>query len=432
VTNGTFTVNGSQVTLATSDTLQEVFDKINTATGGTVTATYDSAADKVTLSSAGEIVLGSANDTTNFLQALKLSNNGTGTVSSLSSLGTIRASAKLNAGNFAAAVSDGGAGAGEFKINGVSIQFNAANDTATDVLARINASSAGVNAGYDAINDRFVITYKTTGDLGIGMEDVTGNFLAAAGLAGGTLNRGNDLLYSVNGGGQLVSQSNTITSSSSAITGLTVTALQTGSVTIDVKSDTDKIRTAITDFLGEYNKSQSMIDAETASSTDAKGLVTKGDLAGESEANELSAKLRSLVNATVSGLTGSFSHLSALGIASNGTDDTLALKEDATLEAALAGNLDHLRHLFTHETDGLAVKLGQFLEGTVGDEGALKTKQNNLSKQIAGLDVQISDMERLVLSNEQRLIDSFISMERAQALMNQQMQFLNQRLGINS
>jgi flagellar hook-associated protein 2 len=211
-----------------------------------------------------------------------------------------------------------------------------------------------------------------------------------------------------------------------------VTALQTGSVTIDVKSDTDKIRTAITDFLGEYNKSQSMIDAETASSTDAKGLVTKGDLAGESEANELAAKLRSLVNATVSGLAGSFIQLNALGIASNGTDDTLTLKEGATLDAALAGNLDNLRHLFTNATDGIAVKLGQFLEGTVGDEGALKTKQNNLSKQIAGLDVQISDMERLVLSNEQRLIDSFISMERAQALMNQQMQFLNQRLGINS
>jgi flagellar hook-associated protein 2 len=314
----------------------------------------------------------------------------------------------------------------------VSIQFNAANDTASDVLARINASSAGVHASYDTINDRFVLTNKTTGDLGIGMEDVTGNFLAATGLAGGTLNRGNDLLYSVNGGGQLVSQSNTITSSSSAITGLTVTALQTGSVTIDVKSDTDKIRTAITDFLGEYNKSQSMIDAETASSTDAKGLVTKGDLAGESEANGLAAKLRSLVNATVSGLAGSFIQLNALGIASNGTDDTLTLKEGATLDAALAGNLDNLRHLFTNATDGIAVKLGQFLEGTVGDEGALKTKQNNLSKQIAGLDVQISDMERLVLSNEQRLIDSFISMERAQALMNQQMQFLNQRLGINS
>ena len=33
---GTFTVNGKQITLATSDTLQAVFDKISTATGGAV------------------------------------------------------------------------------------------------------------------------------------------------------------------------------------------------------------------------------------------------------------------------------------------------------------------------------------------------------------------------------------------------------------
>ena len=37
VTAGNFTVNGKQVTLATTDTLQQVFDKVNTATGGAVT-----------------------------------------------------------------------------------------------------------------------------------------------------------------------------------------------------------------------------------------------------------------------------------------------------------------------------------------------------------------------------------------------------------
>src|SRR6266516_3339104 len=42
---GTFTVNGQQVSIETTDTLQAVFDKINTATGGDVTASYDPSAD---------------------------------------------------------------------------------------------------------------------------------------------------------------------------------------------------------------------------------------------------------------------------------------------------------------------------------------------------------------------------------------------------
>src|ERR1700722_12393207 len=41
ITAGTFTVNGQTVTIATSDTLQSVFDQISTATGGAVTGSYN-------------------------------------------------------------------------------------------------------------------------------------------------------------------------------------------------------------------------------------------------------------------------------------------------------------------------------------------------------------------------------------------------------
>src|SRR5215813_11698532 len=84
ITAGTFTVNGSQVTVATTDSLQDVFDRISTATGGAVTASYDPTTDTVSLNSGSEIILGSANDTSNFLSAMKLYNNGTGTITSSS------------------------------------------------------------------------------------------------------------------------------------------------------------------------------------------------------------------------------------------------------------------------------------------------------------------------------------------------------------
>ena len=54
-------------------------------------------------------------------------------------------------------------------------------------------------ARYDSLNDQFTLTNNTTGDLGMALEDVTGNFLAATGLSGGALNRGQNLTYTVNG-----------------------------------------------------------------------------------------------------------------------------------------------------------------------------------------------------------------------------------------
>lgn len=41
ITAGNFTVNGEIITIATSDTLKSLFDQINSATGGTVTGSYD-------------------------------------------------------------------------------------------------------------------------------------------------------------------------------------------------------------------------------------------------------------------------------------------------------------------------------------------------------------------------------------------------------
>ena len=428
VTGGTFTVNGKQVTIATTDSLQAVFDKISAATGN-VTASYDSATDEITLSSASSIVLGSATDTSNFLQAAKLHNNGTGTITSSTELGGIKTGTAMATANFSTAISDGGSGAGEFKINGVSIAYSATADSVANVITRINNSSAGVTASYDSINDRFILTSKASGDMGIALEDVTGNFLAATGISGGTLQRGNDLLYSVNGGATLSSQSNTITETTSGITGLSVTALNLGSTTITVSSDTTKIKTAINDFISAYNKVQAVIDTNTASTTDSTGKVTAGILAGESDPHEIASTLRKLSFGQVSGLTGALKSLADLGISTNGNDNNLSLTDETKLDAALANNLTGVQDLFANDTVGLSVSLNSYMDKTIGDSGTLPTKQSNLTKQASDIDTQIADLERIVQADSQRMTDQFIAMEAAQAQLNQQLQYLQKSFG---
>jgi flagellar hook-associated protein 2 len=427
VTTGTFTVNGKQVTIESGDTLGGVFDKISDATGGSVTAAYDPATDKISLTSSSEIILGSATDTSNFLGLAKLANNGSGTVTSTGSLGGVRTAASLAEANFETAVNDGGSGAGEFKINGVSIKFNASTDTVASVVARINASEAGVIAGYDAANDRFTLTNRETGDVGVGLEDVTGNFLSATGLMGGTLTRGNDLVYSVNGSGELRSKTNEITETSSGISGLSVKVLAEDSFSITVGSDQSKIEGAIQDFVTEYNKVQSILSTQTASTTDADGKVTNGILANDSLASEMAGRLRRLITSDLSGAEG-ITRMDDLGFASNGNDDSLDVTNESDLEDVLTNNLAAVKKFFSDE-NGFAASFDDYLESVIGDDGSLVEHMDSLTDESSSIDDQIEENERWVQVKRQQMVDSFVAMEEAQQKINQQLTYLNQYFG---
>ena len=428
VTGGTFTVNGDTVTIATTDTLQQVFDKISAATVGSVTASYDPLTDKITLSSSGSILLGSAGDTSNFLQVARLGNSDTGTSSSSAALGSINQTAALDAANFATTVTDGGGGAGAFTINGVTINYNASTDSLATIIGRINASSAGVTANYDSGNNRLTLTNNSTGDMGVALQDVTGNFLAATKLSTGTLQRGTDLTYSVNGGPTLSSQSNIITSTSSGITGLTVDALKSGSVSVQVATDTNTIQTSITTFVSDYNKLQSMISSLTATTTDSSGNVTPGTLTGDYEIETLASNLRSQVFSQISGLSGSINQLSQLGYETNGNDNTLALTDSSALTNALTTNLNGVSEFFTDATNGLATTLTTTINDLTDPvSGTLVSHENVLTQESNDITNQINAIELRVQADQQRMVNEFTAMETAEAQINQELSFLSQQ-----
>jgi flagellar hook-associated protein 2 len=431
ITAGTFTVNGKQVTIATTDTLQQVFDKIATATNNLVTASYDTNSDKITLASGdnSEVILGSAADTSNFLQVTQLYNNGTGSISSASALGRARLTDTLSSAKLSTVITDGGSGQGQFTINGVAISYNASTDSIQNVLDRISNSAAGVTASYDSQNDRFVLTNKITGDVGMAVQDDTGNFLAATGLAGGALTHGKNLLYTMNGGTQpLVSQTNTINQDSSGVAGLTVSALATGNVSITVSSDTSKLKTAVQNFVKDYNTVQSYIGTQTASSTDATGNVTAGILAGDPDANGIISTLRSISFSPVSGLTGTLDMLAKLGIQTNGKDNTITLSDTSALDDALANNLNAVFNLFSDATNGVAVKLDTYLTNTIGDSGTLTNHQATLVKQSSSIDTQIANLEKTITTDSNQWTKAFQAMETAQAQINQQLTYLTQQI----
>ena len=432
VTAGTFTVNGKQINIATTDSLQQVFASIASATGNTVTASYDSGTDKIILKSATtgqEIVLGSTTDTSNFLQVAQLYNTGSDTVSSLSAVGRANTSATLAHADLQTGITDGGGGNGAFLVNGVTVNYNAGSDTLQNVLDRINSSTAGVNAQYDVANNRFVLTNKSTGDTGVALQDVTGNFLAATGLAGGALVHGQNLAYAINNGPTLVSQSNTIGSSSSGIAGLSVTALTGGITTVTVGSDTSAVQTAVQDFVSAYNNVQSYITTQSASSTDSTGTVAAGPLTGDLSAADLATTLRTNIFSPVSipGVSATYSMLANLGITSNGHDNTVTL-DSSKLTDALTSHLGDVKKLFTDATNGLGTKLDTFLTNTIGDSGTVTAHQAALTKQSSSIDTQIANLEKSITADSDFWTKEFQAMETAQAKLNQELTTLNQQV----
>ncbi len=430
VTPGTFTVNGAQVSVATTDSLQQVFNNIATATNNTVTASYDSTTDEINLTSNNNspVVLGSAADTSNFLQVAQLYNNRTDSVTSSSALGHVQLGGSMTNADLSTPITDGGNGQGEFTINGVAINYDASTESIANVLSSINNSAAGVTANYNSINNSFTLTNNTTGDVGISMQDVTGNFLQATGLSSGTLQSGTNLLYTLNGGTQqLVSESNTITPASSSISGLSVTALQTGTATVSVTSDTSAITSAIQQFVTDYNTAQTTISNDQKVTVSSSGAITPGVLTGDLTANGMAASLRSLVTAAVPGLSGAVSMLSDLGIQTNSQNNTLSV-DASTLDSAVAANLSSVQTLFADPTNGLATQMNNYITNANGANGNIADHQASLKQQVTDLTTQISNLETKITSDTATWTSEFTAMETAESQTNQELTYLSEQI----
>lgn len=434
IRGGEFTVNGARITVAPTDTLQDVFDDISAQTGGAVTASYDPLTDKVALNSASEIVLGSANDSSNFLSALQLYNNGTGSVLPPTALGVVSVSAAISNANLRGTVSGvDGSGNGSFSINGVSIDFNVNNDSVQNIVARINASTAGVTASFDRVNDRFSLTNKTTGDVGVAISEGPGGLLEALGLGStATLSRGRNAQFSIDGGPALTSTSNTFDDSSHGIAGLSVTATSETTESVTVAGDSSGAKSNVEDFIAKYNAVQSLIEAQTRTSTTADGRVTASTLAGNRELTDIAKSLRNRVFAAVPGLSGAVQRLEGLGIDFKTGTNELEIKDATKLDAGLRDNGDAVRTLFGDSTDGLSKRLDGFITQITGSTGTLTTQTNSLAKQATDIDEQIAAMDRRLTQQRQLLESSFIRMEEAQSNIQNQLASLNNAFGSGS
>ncbi|MEE8422214.1 MAG: flagellar filament capping protein FliD [Dehalococcoidia bacterium] len=339
--------------------LTDVVDLINGAAIG-VTASVvndsDARANLLQLTSGSTITLGSASDTSNFLSMTHLLESPSGTTrTSVRNLGQLDIAKALDEARMETALS---ASTGSFTINGVSISYDEAADSLGNVITRINESAAEVTATYDVLTDKLIITADSTGSVGIGLVDVTGNFLAAFDVLSATQTLGANASYQIDGGSTRYSTSNSVTN---AVTGVTLDFRDTTSsaVTVTVTADTASLRGKIAEFVEQYNSSMTIM-------ADVTKYVENGDdgvLSGDTTMLNMKRNLRSLVTGTAMGLSGDISSLADIGlnfgaVGAKVGETELLLFVTSTFAEAIKDNAEAVNLLLTGFSASASLKAG--------------------------------------------------------------------------
>ena len=423
------TVDGVKINYdVTSQSLDFILNSITAAVRGApggdaqFLATTAPGTDTVVFSSSDKpITLGSAGDNGNILQVFKLDqaqlvNTGTsGLITAVGGVGGVNQVLAFNSQNQFGTTTDANYNvpvtSGTFTINGVTISVDNTKDALVDVLKRINASAAGVNAAFNPETGQITITNTGTGPQSIvlGSGSDTSNFLSASGLtgAGSTSTIGKQASVTVqNPGGStttVYSNSNTI---STAIPGVNLNLLQATNTasTLTVSSDTTGLVSAINTFVSTYNAAINEINVATAAPTVVTAPVGSpgsqaqsvggGVLYNNSDVLGLKDALTNIVAGISNQLTSGYNSFSTVGLTLDssfsiiapsgsgntqgpltqqtlgGTSGAFAALDVSKLQAALTANASQVQALFTSQ-NGVIGTLGAYLTGVTGQPTTL-------------------------------------------------------------
>ncbi len=414
--SATITINGSTVNInqtnaAFTGAQNAAFirDAINAAKVGVTAAATGGSGDQVqitqnVLGSQGVVALtiaganaGATGLTTGTTQ------NGTDQVTSSVPLGQLSPTTALSGNNFATALVPDGSGGGTFTLNGTTITWSQS-DSLNNVLARINASSAGVQASYDAFSDRVTFSSTQTGGTAIAMQDVSGNLLQALHvMKGPSTSQPQQLgqnaivdIAGVNGGNDIVLPTNTVTNYIPGVT-LTLQKASTTPVNVTIGQDTATTTTAVQNLVTALNTA--FTDINTATHTDqdpTKSGVLAGDMSLQGVENMISGTLNSIVG----GASSSYQDLSTIGISTgkigSPVSQNYAYQLDATkLAAALQANPNAVQQLLigTQSSPGIATTLNTYLNGLIGPTGLFASRLQSITSSTTDLNNQITTMQ---------------------------------------
>ena len=306
-------------------------------------------------------------------------------------------------------------------------------DTLDTIASKVNGTS-GIPVYATVVDGKLVISGKTTG--AANTISVGGSLAADYGFTQTLAPQ--DAKYTVNGGAEQSSASNTLTSAIVGVT-LTLKAAFATPVSITVGSpapNTSAIQSKIQDFVDQYNSTIDFVHGKLTEQKVAQPQNdsdrAKGVLNGDSQLEGLLRSLRQAVGDLVQGRPSDLQALSQAGLSTGKTTGTGTLNQDAiegklsldttALGDLLAARLSDVKALFTNVTGSYASEgLAQRLHGIVdpwvtgvGSSGAVfDSRIASEQSTIDALKKQQSDMDVSLAAKEAALRSKFTAMETA-------------------
>lgn len=151
--------------------------------------------------------------------------------------------------------------------------FDTATKSIDNVVSDINANAAnsGINVGYSAVGNRFILSTADTGSTAVmAIDDSANNFLSgtlkldlSGGTVVGTTNtlKGTDTVISYDGASGITFTSNTFT-----LNDVNYTVTKAGTATVTISNDVDKAYEKIKAFVDVYNEAIGYIDGKVGES----------------------------------------------------------------------------------------------------------------------------------------------------------------------
>ena len=313
----------------------------------------------------------------------------------------------------------------------------------SDIVAKINASEAGITAICDLAGTQIVLTNQITGagnDIEV-TDESGGALMGILGLDVPPTEEATDTEFTINGLG-FTSADTTLNSDDHGIAGLTLKADATMLSKVDpamaspeiltVSADSSGMRSKIDAFVSSFNAVADFIESSTSYTTTA-GKSTAGPLADNREIQTWLKQLRS--TAFGSPAYGAIKNLSTLGLDFSSSNSRITISNSTKLDAALTDHASDVAKFFNNTATGsqglataFVTKLDAYI-GTDGTAGQLSTKLETYTKANASLDKQIANLDRYLVQRRSQLEAGFMAMETAQSKMTQMQTQLSNAFG---
>lgn len=312
-----------------------------------------------------------------------------------------------------------------YKGASTDIAIDSTNNTLQGITTAINNANAGVTA--NIVNDgttgtpyRLVLTSATTGDDTTITQNIDSilTLVTDAATSSDAINEPQDAEFLLNG----LSISSNTNVVSDAIQGATFSLLgtdPTGTTTITIKQDNDKIAKGITDFINSYATLKNLL--QSAGSIDPE-TGRFGVLGQDSIVSQSNIRIGSLFSKTFNSLSPTgFRSLSQIGI----TNDVYGKVQvdSSKLNTALENKLSDVQALFqgSSSEDGIAKGMYDYMDALSNSSGIMIKKRDNLNQSTKRLEQQMRVRQSTVDTYEQRLFSKYNLLERTLSqLQNQQ------------